>query len=147
MNMNPKNPTAKPAGSPKSDAPQEFEKMVEKGAAQARDNFEKVGAATTEQANLLQTSYSTAIKGIAEYNSKMMEFAHANMKAAFDFFEQLSAVKSPTAFMELSTEHARKQLETLTEQAKQLASLAQTATLAAAEPIKAGVSKAFNHAA
>ena len=38
--------------------------------------------------------------------------------------------------MELSTEHARKQLELLTEQAKQLATLAQKATLATAEPIK-----------
>jgi hypothetical protein len=47
---------------------------------------------------------------------------------------------------ELRTNHTRKQFETFTEQAKQLASLAQSATLAAAEPLKAGVAKALNHA-
>jgi hypothetical protein len=46
--------------------------------------------------------------------------------------------------IELSTEHARKQIETLTEQTKQLAALVQKGTLAAVEPIKTGVAKAFN---
>ena len=37
----------------------------------------------------------------------------------------MSGERSPSAFVELSTEHARKQLELLTEQAKELATLAQ----------------------
>jgi len=49
--------------------------------------------------------------------------------------------------MELSTEHARKQLEILTEQAKELAALGQKVTLATSEPLKTGVAKAFSHAA
>jgi hypothetical protein len=48
--------------------------------------------------------------------------------------------------MALSTEHTRKQFEIFTEQTKQLASLAKSAALAAAEPIKTGAAKAFNHA-
>jgi len=43
-------------------------------------------------------------------------------------------VKSPSDFVELSTEHSRKQFETLTEQTKELAALAQKVTLATAEP-------------
>jgi len=54
----------------------------------------------------------------------------------------LSGVKSPSVFVELSTEHARKQFETLTEQTKQLAALAQKVMLATAEPLKTGVAKA-----
>ena len=54
-------------------------------------------------------------------------------------------MRSRSAFVELSTEHARKQLETLTEQAKQLAALGQKVTLATAEPFKTGVAKAFKH--
>jgi hypothetical protein len=53
--------------------------------------------------------------------------------------QKLSGVKSPSAFVELSTEHARKQLETLTEQTKQLAALGQKVTLATAEPLKTSV--------
>ena len=71
----------------------------------------------------------------------------ASTHAAFDFAQKLSDVKSPSAFVELSTEHARKQLETLTEQIKQLAAIAQKVTLATAEPFKSGVAKAFNKAA
>jgi hypothetical protein len=48
--------------------------------------------------------------------------------------------------IELSTEHSRKQYETLSEQAKELAALAQKVTLASAEPLKTGAAKAFNRA-
>jgi hypothetical protein len=51
-------------------------------------------------------------------------------------------VKSPSEFIELSTERARKQFETLTEQTTELAALAQNVTLASTEPLKAGVTKA-----
>jgi hypothetical protein len=89
----------------------------------------------------LPNSYSTAVKGLQDYNNKAIEFAHANTNAAFDFVQKLSGVKSPSAFLELSTKHARKQVETLTEQ---LAALAQKATLATAEPLKTGVAEAFS---
>lgn len=125
----------------------EFRETLEKGTAQARANYEKVGAAATEGAGLLKGSISKTLKGVQEYNTKLLEFAHTNTKAVFDFFQQLSEVKSPTAFLELSTDHTRKQFEALTEQTKQLASLAQSATNAAAEPLKAGVAKTFSPAA
>jgi Phasin protein len=55
---------------------------------------------------------------MADFNNKFIEFAHANTNAAFDFFQKMSGVQSPSAYLELSTEHARKQIETLTEQTK-----------------------------
>jgi hypothetical protein len=78
----------------------------------------------------LINSYSTAVKGVHDYNNNFIEFAHANTNTAFDFVQELSGVKS--AFVELWTEHARKQLETLSEQSKQLAALGQKVTRAAA---------------
>jgi hypothetical protein len=51
--------------------------------------------------------------------------ARANSNAAFDFVQKMSGVKSSSVFVELWAEHARKQVETLTEQTKQLAALAQ----------------------
>jgi phasin len=117
-------------------APQAFREMTEKGTAQAKETYEKMTAASTEAADLMQKSYVTAVKGVQDYNNKFFEFAHENSNAAFDFIQKVSGVRSPSAFVELSTEHARKQLELLTEQAKQLATLAQKATLATAEPIK-----------
>ena len=136
-----------PAGFPQTDAPQAFREMAQKGTAQAKQTYEKMSAATTEAGDLIKNSYSRAIKGVQDYNNKFIEFAHANTNAAFDFVQKLSSVKSPAEFVELSTKHARKQFETLTEQTKQLAAIAQKVTLATAEPLKTGVAKAFNHAA
>jgi phasin len=100
--------------------------------------------AATTQATAFCT---TAAKGAQDYNNKIIEFARTNTNAAFDFLQQLSGVKSPSEFMELSTAHARKQFEILAEQTKELAALAQKVTVATTEPLKAGVTKAFSDAA
>jgi phasin len=104
-------------------------------------------ASTAEATDLMRNSYSKAVEGGQVYNDKLLEFAQTNSKVAFDFAQKLIAVKSPSEFIELSTNHARKQFEILTEQAKELTALAQQVTLATAEPLKTGVTKAFNHAA
>jgi phasin len=98
-------------------------------------------------ADLIKNSYWTAVKDVEDYNSKFIEFARANTNATFDFVQKMSGVKSPAAFIELWTEHARKQVETLTEQSKQLAALAQKVTRTTAEPFNTGVANQFNRAA
>jgi phasin len=117
------------------------------GSAQAKEAFEKMSAATAEATALIKNSYSTAAKGAQEYNTKVIEFANANTEAAFTFAQKLFGVKSPSEFIKLSTEHSHEQFETLTEQTKELAALAQKVTLATAEPLKTGVTKAFSQAA
>ena len=133
----------KPASSPMTAAPQAFREMAEKGTTQAKETYEKMNAATAETTDLIKNSYSMAVKGAQDYNTKFIEFAQTNSKAAFDFVQKLSGVKSPSDFIELSTEHSRKQFETLTEQTKELAALAQKVTLATVEPLKTGATKVF----
>src|ERR1700745_1656648 len=103
-----KTTATKRAGSPKQDAPEAFREMAEKGTTQAKETYDKIDVATTEAADLTKNSYSKAVEGMQDYNNKIIEFAHANTTAAFDFVQKLSGVKSPTAFVELWTEHARK---------------------------------------
>jgi phasin len=117
-----------------------------KESAQTKPSYDRMSAATTEAADLVKASCSTALKGARDYNNKFMEFAHANSNAAFDFVQHLYGVKSPSDFMELATEHARTQTTALTEQTKELAALAQKLAVATTEPLKAGVAKAFNQA-
>jgi len=121
--------------------------MAEKGTTQAKDAVDKMSDASTEAADHFKNCYSTAVKGAQDYNNKSIEFARANTYAAFNFFQKLAGVKSPTEFVELSTEHARNQIETLTEQAKHLSTLAQEVTHATVEPLKTGVAKTFNSVA
>ncbi len=136
MDINTKTTSTKPTGSAEA-SPQAFREMAEKGTMQAKETYEKMSAATSEAADLIQKSYLTTIKGMQDYNNKFFEFAHQNTNAAFDFIQKVSGVRFPSAFVELSTEHARKQLDSMTEQTKQLATLAQKASLATAEPFKA----------
>jgi phasin len=142
MNKNTETTATKPASFP--NGPEAFRDMAEKGATQAKKTYENMTAASTEAADLIKNSYWTAVKDVEDYNSK---FARANTNAAFDFVQKMSGVKSPTAFIELWTEHARQQVETLTEQSKQLAALAQKVTRATAELLKTGIANPFNRAA
>ena len=138
-----KTTTAKPTSYPKLDATQAFRATAENGSAQVKESFEKMTATTAEATALIKDSYSTAVKGAQDYNAKVIEFANANTEATFAFAQKLSGVKSPSDFIELSTDHSRKQIDTLTQQTKELAALAQKVTLATVEPLKTGVTKAF----
>jgi phasin len=135
------------AGSPMSAAPQAIRAMAEKGASQAKETYEKASAATAEATDLIKSSCSTALKGAHDYNNKLLEFAQTNADVAFGFARELLGVKSPSELMQLSTEHARQQFGTLTEQAMELAALGQKLAYAITEPLKTGVAKAFSRAA
>jgi phasin len=137
--------TTKRAGFPMTDGSQEFREMATKGTTQAKDGYEKLSAATTEATSLLKDSYATVIKGTQDYNSKVIDFFRTNTNVTFDFAQKLWGVTSLSEFIQLSTEHARKQFEALTEQTKELAALAQKVTLATTEALKTGVTKAFVH--
>ena len=139
-----KTTTTKPVSSPRTDATQAYRATAENGSAQAKEAFEKMCAATAEATDLIKNSYSTAVKGAQEYNTKVNEFAQTNTKVALEFVQKLSGVKSPSDVIELSTNHSRKQFETLSEQTKELAALAQKVKLATVEPLKTGVTKAFS---
>ena len=95
----------------------------------------------------MKNSCSTALKGLQDYNRKVIEFTQANTKSYVEFVQKLAGVKSPSEFFEVSTDHGRYQLETIAEQAKQLAELAQKVTIATAEPLKTGIAKTYNRAA
>jgi phasin len=126
---------AKPAGSARQ--------IAENGAAQAKETYAKMNAATAEASGLVQISCAAAAKGAMEYNVKVVEIARANANAAFDYARDLNGVKSPSEFIEVMTEHARKSFDAFSAQTKELTALAQKVTSEAAEPLKAGVTKAF----
>jgi phasin len=122
-----------------------FHEIAEKGIAQAKTNFDKARVATDQGADIFKTSYATATKGATDYNLKFIEIARANTNTAFDYAHAMLAVKSVPEFFELSTAHARKHFETMTAQTQELAALAQKMTTDIAEPLKTGVTKAFNN--
>jgi phasin len=110
----------------------------------AKETFRNAKAATEQATNLFQHTVTVAAKSAQDYNNKLLDFAQANTNVAFEFVQRMLGVKSPSEFIELSTEHARKQFETLTEQTKELTALAQKVSIETAAPFKAEVNGAFN---
>jgi phasin len=132
---------------PKMEVPAAFREFAEKSVTQAKDNWEKMKAATEEATDMIETSYSTASKGASDYGLALIDAARANTNAAFDFYSQIMTAKSLSEVIELSTSHARKQFETVTAQSKDLTALAQKVATDTVEPIKSGMTTAFKKVA
>src|SRR6202051_2650907 len=132
---------------PKVEMPAAFREFAERGVAQCKDTYEKMKAAAEEATDVLETTYSTASKGASDYGMKVIEAARINTNAAFDYAGELLAAKTLSEVIELSSTHARKQFEALTQQSKELGALAQKVATETAEPIKSGMNKAFSKVA
>jgi phasin len=128
---------------PQMEIPAAFREFAEKSVSQAKDTYERMKSAAEEATDVLEGTYATASKGVADYGLKVIEAARANTNATFDFCTQMMTVKSYSDLVELSTAHARKQFEAMTAQTKDLAAIAQKVMAETAEPVKDSVTKVF----
>jgi phasin len=131
----------------KLDFPSEFRDLAEKNTLQAKENYDKLKSATEEVTGGFKDAYEAATKGTRDYGVRLIQAGRTNVNAAFDYAVELLSAKSLSEAIELSTAQLRKQFETLAEQSKELASLAQKIATETAEPIREGVNKAFKQAA
>lgn len=120
-----------------------FRKATEQGLEQTRTAYARIKAGAEDASGTLESSFATASKGIAELNSKTMEAVKLNTDSALELWKALTGVKSISEAVQLQTEHARKQFETLSEQVKDLSSLAQKIATDSTAPIKTSLSKTF----
>ena len=124
-----------------------FRDMAEKSIVQAKDTYAKMKTAAEEATGMLEHTYANASKGVADYGLKVIEAARANSNAAFDFATELLSARTMAQMVEISTAHSRKQIESVTEQARELSALAQKVATTTAEPIKEGLSSLAKKAA
>ena len=75
---------------------QQLRDLTDNSAERSKEVFETIGAATNEAADVMKNSPSTALKGMQDYNSKVIEFSQANTKSYVEFVQKLAAVKSPS---------------------------------------------------
>jgi phasin len=129
------------------EVPEQMRAFAEKGVSQARDSYAKFKDAAETHNGTIEAVFTTASKGASAYSAKLMEIFKANTTANLDFAQELLGVKSPTEAVALWTSHAKKQYETFTAQAKELAELSQKVAAETAEPIKTNASKLFKPAA
>ena len=120
----------------------QFRDTLEAGAERSKEVLETFSTAANEATHAVQDCCTTALKGMQDYSGKVMQFTQANIKSNMEFVQKLANAKSPSEFIEMSTSHTRHQLETLAEQGKELAALAQQVTRNTVEPLKSGFAKA-----
>ncbi len=117
--------------------------VVEKGLTESRAAYFKAKSAADEAAGALESSYAAAKAGVVAINAKALEALRANVDANFDFVKSALAVKNVADLVALQGEFARKQIDAIAGQSKEIGALAQKLASQTAEPIKEQVAKTF----
>jgi phasin len=128
---------------PAAEIQQSIRSALEKGVVESRAAFVKAKTAADEAASAFEVSFAAAKDGALAINAKAFEALRANADANFDFLKAAFATKSLADLIALQAEFARKQLEAMTGQTKDIGALTQKAMTEAVEPIKEQVAKSF----
>jgi phasin len=145
VNTNPSNPMLG-LDMPLFAIPGIFRGIAEQNVERARENCEKMKAASVEIADILREAYSTNTKGAADYGVKLIEISGVNASSAFDFMTHLMGTKSFSEIVQLSATQGRRNFETTSAQNKELWQLAQKVATETAEPIKESFTRVLQKA-
>lgn len=113
-----------------------FRGIAGQNVARAKENCEKMKAASEEIADILREACSTNAKSAADCAAKVIEISNANTSSAFDFLTHLMGTKSLSEAIRLSAAQGRKNFELTSAQNKELWELARKVATETAEPIK-----------
>ncbi len=121
-------------------------RLAEKSAAQARNAFDKTGAAAAEETRRAEQSALTAFNGVRECYLKMLDMAHENTVAGFGLARELASVQTPSELVEVWNAQARSAYDTFSEQTKELSELAQKVVTSTMQPLTNGLTSPFRQA-
>ena len=106
------------------EVPPQAQELFEKSIEQARNAFE----ALTSAAEKMVVSVEPLLpSGSREVNVKAFSFSHANIKAAFDFAQELARAKDAQRFMQLNYDFVKARFATFQEQEVELRTTLQKA--------------------
>ncbi|CAD7041682.1 MULTISPECIES: phasin [Pseudorhizobium] len=121
-----------------------FREFAEKGAAQSREAYAKVKAATEEATKTVETTMQSAQAGSVEVGLKAIEALRTNADLSLSHMEALLGVKSVAEFVELQTSFVRKQAELTVDQARSIQDATRKLAEAVSQPGKEAAEKAMS---
>ena len=130
-------------GEPVAEVQESIRNALEKGVVESRAAFVKAKAAADEAASAFELSLAAARDGALAINTKAFEALRANAEANFDFLRAAFAAKSLSDLVALQAEFARKQVEAVAGQTKDIGALTQKTVAETVEPIREQVAKSF----
>ena len=134
-------------GLPKMEVPGVLNEIAEQSVTRAKENCEKMRAASGEMADVFRQAYSTNARSAADYGLKIIEISSINTNSAFDFFSNLIETRSLSDIVTLSATHARKTFDVASAQNKELWDLAQRVAAETTEPIRSSVTRVLQKVA
>jgi hypothetical protein len=103
----------------------------------------KVKEATREATERVEESSAKAAEGLRDCQTKILSATLANVNAMFEYMQEALKARSAPELVEISTKHSRRQLEMMTEQAKEITGAAQKAAVESVRPLTSGFTNPF----
>ena len=100
-------------------------KVTDQAADSARETLRKGETKAEQSVQAAQEGFQMAGNSAREMNLKLIEIMRSNAEAFFGFAEEMATAKDPGSLVEIWTKHARQQMETLSKQSQEFASLGQ----------------------
>ena len=104
--------------------PQEMRKFVEQSVNQAQQAFDGFMTAATSAMSGIEGKANAAQSGAKDVTAKAMTYAQRNVAASFEHAQKLVRARDPQEVIQLQTEFVKNQMQSLTEQAKELSNKA-----------------------
>jgi phasin len=100
--------------------PQEMRAFAEKSVEQARQAFESFLSTAHHTINAFGDQAETTRQGAKDIGQQVMTFAERNIASSFEFAQQLVRARNVNEMAKLQSDYITTQIQTLTEQAKEL---------------------------
>jgi phasin len=122
------------AATDRFDVPPEMRAFAEKSVEQARQAFDGFISAAHHAMSAFEGQAETARKGAKDVTEKAMTFAERNITSAFEFAQELVRARGVEDVLRLQADYIKRQMEVLTEQARELGESTSKAAKDAAAP-------------
>ena len=119
------------SGTPKFEIPTDMRKMTEQ-------SMEQVKTAISAYLDFCKRSVPGNVLGGSALSNKIFGYAEGNLAKAFEFVERLAQVRAPQELAKLQMDFVQSQVQSMTEQAKELGEAATKAMLDNVKPTTKG---------
>lgn len=113
---------------PKFEFPTDMQAFAEKSMEQARKAFDTFVSAATQGVSGVEGQAANLRTGARQVVELTIRHAEQNMAAAFAFGQRLVMARDPQDAMQIQADYVKSHVQTLTDQAKELAAVAAKAT-------------------
>jgi len=114
--------------------PPEMRKFAEQSVQQAKKAFDDLMTATQKAVSTFEGHASSAQANALELQRKVVGYSERNVAASLEFAQKLMQARAPEDVMKLHADYVKAQVQTLTEQARDIAQHASKAAMPSGKP-------------